>query len=281
MAPETQPPDPSRVRIVSREDLHHIEERFDPKTRKHLYTVFYLFTDDDDECWTGKLERRAENISLAHLESALRRVPDDQIYPAMPVKPLMALIVAPKTPPDDSETGKFHTARPTLVLDDTDDAKLKEQNQQQQQQILLREAIVCQQLVQYPHPNMIRYHGVRTRRGRITGLVFDRHPHSLWEYLQLGLMPDTDKFMSQLESGVARLHRLGLAHNNIKPENVVVSNGGDRAVLVNFGNCLPWGKKLPVLYSGSGGQNLSTKDNDIKGLRQLRSWLENPGDPFR
>lgn len=35
-------------------------------------------------------------------------------------------------------------------------------------------------------------------------------------------MPDIDKFMSQLESGVARLQRLGLAHNNIKLENVVV-----------------------------------------------------------
>src|SRR5690349_4081664 len=90
--------------------------------------------------------------------------------------------------------------------------------------VLLDEIRIMELLEQHPHPNIVRYHGCRVRRGRVTGLVLDRHGTVLDalendEELQTSL--DKDSIMTDIEATVAHLHSLGLAHNDLNPSNVV------------------------------------------------------------
>lgn len=47
--------------------------------------------------------------------------------------------------------------------------------------------------------------------------------------------------MKTIEDGVAHLHSLGLAHNDLKPSNVMVDRHG-KAVLIYFGGSAEFGK---------------------------------------
>ncbi|KAK4666549.1 hypothetical protein QC763_301195 [Podospora pseudopauciseta] len=271
-------------RVPSRNEMniHHITEDLSSAPS----TTFTYFTPDTDECYIGSLPLPSSSLTpslILESSSHLERIPDGLIYPLMPGKPLMALIIAPDSPPEDSETGAYFIRRPNLLNFDTKDKDRAEQ----QQAMLLREAVILQQLAQHGHPNMIRYHGTRTRRGRITGLVFDKHPYTLLEYLAevkekgKGNEIEVESFVRGLESVVSRLHQLGLAHNSIRAENIVVGRGeggeGVRAVLVEFSKCLPFGKKFRTSYDGE--LKVSSKENDRRAVKDFRSWLEGVVDP--
>ena len=53
--------------------------------------------------------------------------------------------------------------------------------------------------------------------------------------------------MKALESAVAHLHQLELAHNDINPSNIMVRDG--LPVLIDFGSCAPYGGRLQSLGS--------------------------------
>ncbi|KAK0736157.1 hypothetical protein B0T21DRAFT_288173 [Apiosordaria backusii] len=278
------PSDTSIRRLPSRNELniHHITEDFSSGPS----TTFTYFTPSTDECYIGTLPLPSSSLTpsvILESSSHLQRIPDDLIYPLMPGKPLMALIIAPDSPPEDSETGAYFIRRPNLL-----NFNLKDKDRAEQQQaMLLREAVILQQLAQHGHENMIRYHGVRTRRGRITGLVFDKHPFTLLEYLaevkERGKKNEieVESFVKGLGSVVRRLHQLGQAHNNIRAENIVVGRGengkGVRAVLVEFSKCLPFGKKFRMSYDGE--LKVSSKEHDVQAVNDFRTWLEGVVDP--
>ncbi|KAK0665208.1 hypothetical protein QBC41DRAFT_283441 [Cercophora samala] len=279
------PPGDNTVRrLPSRNELniHHITEDLSCAPS----TTFTYFTPDTDECYIGTLPLPSSSLTpslILQSSSTLQRIPDNLIYPVMPGKPLMALIIAPDSPPADSETGAYFIRRPNLLNFDPKDKDRAEQ----QQAMLLREAVILQQLAQHGHENMIRYHGTRTRRGRITGLVFDKHPYTLLEYLaevkEKGKENEIEvqSFVKGLESVVSRLHQLGQAHNNIRAENIVVGRGesgkGVRAVLVEFSKCLPFGKKFRTSHDGE--LKVSSKENDLRAVKDFRRWLEGVVDP--
>lgn len=101
---------------------------------------------------------------------------------------------------------------------------------------LLEEAKAMEILSQHSHPNIIHYHGCRVRRGRIVGLVLDRHPNTLTDYLNNKVeIVDKEPFMQALESAIRHLHSLGWAHNDLNPGNVLVNKAG-MPVLVDFGS---------------------------------------------
>jgi serine/threonine protein kinase len=53
------------------------------------------------------------------------------------------------------------------------------------------------------------------------------------------------QFVAQLQSAVGYLHSLGLAHNDINPDNIMVKNG--LPILIDFGSCQVFGKHLQSL----------------------------------
>lgn len=129
-----------------------------------------------------------------------------------------------------------------------------------------------------PHPNIVRYHGVRVRRGRITGLVLDKYEKTLLEHVKADMELDEEKPLEVLELAVAHLHSLGLAHNDINPENVTIGHG-KRPILIDFGSCQPFGKR--VLARGTQGwagvfDGRSGKEHDLYALKKMREWFANP-----
>ncbi|KAL5615722.1 hypothetical protein FOBRF1_004470 [Fusarium oxysporum] len=100
---------------------------------------------------------------------------------------------------------------------------------------------------QTPHPNIVGYYGCRVRRGRITSMVFERLDQTLQQYSSTPEFEKLDKpkFLEALQSAVAYIHSLDLAHNDVNPHNIMVKDG--MPVLIDFGSCQPVGQRLQSL----------------------------------
>lgn len=147
----------------------------------------------------------------------------------------------------------------------------------------LEEAKAMEMLSQHLHPNIIRYHGCRVRHGHITGLVLDRHPNTLTNYLKnkVGSI-DKEAFMQALSSAIYHLHSLGWAHNDLNPSNILVDEK-DMPVLIDFGSARKIGAKLGTSRGTKGWINGDMKDyhtsderHDFFALEKIRIWLNDP-----
>jgi serine/threonine protein kinase len=251
-----------KIRFI--EDLDAVVEARDPITAAVQYTTFYVFT-DDDVVFFGQLPKARTNITTEELTSAMEPVPDYIIFPPVPDE--NELTIAP-----DHAEDEYYIKRPTMSLYELfkDDDFLA--------RILFSEAAIMERIAKHPHPNIVHYHGIRVRRGRITGLVLERHRYTLLEHVKRGLGLEVEEFMQALESAVTSLHSLSLAHNDINPENIMVSP--DRMpVLIDFGSCQPFGKRLMTL--GTEGwvdamDGRSSKQHDLFALNKIREWFKSP-----
>ncbi|KAL3440092.1 kinase-like domain-containing protein [Aspergillus insuetus] len=136
------------------------------------------------------------------------------------------------------------------------------------------------------HSNIIRYHGCRVHRNRITGLAFERLEYNLDQYVsQPGFSTlDKERFFAKLKSAVSHVHSLGLAHNDISPYNIMVretSGAQPEPVLIDFGSCAPFGSP-DLLTFGTPGWceedfDTSEKEHDAYSLRKIEKWLQAAG----
>ena len=88
---------------------------------------------------------------------------------------------------------------------------------------------------------------------------------------------DTAEVLRALESAVDYIHSLGLAHNDINPDNIMVKDG--LPVLIDFGSCQPVGKRLQSLGTPGWYEEIfytSEKKHDTYSLTKLREWLKIP-----
>jgi hypothetical protein len=87
------------------------------------------------------------------------------------------------------------------------------------------------------HENVVRVYDVG---------VVDTRPYFVMEYLtgkplsqriSLGALPVTlaARLMLQLSSGVDAMHRIGMVHRDIKPDNILLSSNSQRCHLLDFG----------------------------------------------
>jgi hypothetical protein len=106
-----------------------------------------------------------------------------------------------------------------------------------------------EQLARFPpHPNLVRYHGCRVRKGRVTAALLGRVPgNNLWDHLQDGKTVDKEPFLAALASAVDYLHNVvGLVHNDLHPGNIMVSPDGV-PTLIDMGAALPVGDEMHVM----------------------------------
>jgi serine/threonine protein kinase len=134
-------------------------------------------------------------------------------------------------------------------------------------------------LKSHPHPNIIRYHGCVVNRGRITGIMLDRYPDTIYQRLKLGKRDvNVDECFKAISSAVSHLHSLGYAHNDICPMNIMIDEN-DIPFLIDFGSCQPFGRELMTggtLGWMEGFFETSEASHDEYSLRKLKSWLADP-----
>jgi hypothetical protein len=164
--------------------------------------------DDDDVFYFGQLSVSKLKITPEQFTAALERIPDQDIFPELPSDARLTIA------PDELDPDVFYIKRPKLGAYEE---HKKDHTLSTIPTILLDEIHALQIASEQPHPGIIRYHGCRARRGRITGIVLDKHPYNLKEYIKeaIGEIGDKEAFMSALESAVRHLHSLGLAHNGM------------------------------------------------------------------
>jgi serine/threonine protein kinase len=169
---------------------------------------------------------------------------------------------------------------------------------------MLQEALLMEQVSKRPHPYIVRYHGCRVHRGRITGIALGKLGRTLDEcayhcgdvdedsddptpgikFEQL----DKEAFLAGVESAVRFLHSLGLARNDITPYNIMLREADDGSclpVLIDFDSCAPFGDRLTT--AGTPGfideedkeRNISHKRHDEFGLKRLREWWDEEHNP--
>ncbi|CAK7223123.1 hypothetical protein SCUCBS95973_005071 [Sporothrix curviconia] len=151
----------------------------------------------------------------------------------------------------------------------------------------------------HPHPNFVRYLGCRVIevpgdtatedvpghagqkrkrvQKRITGIVLEKAQYCMRDY-----DPDDDNwsrildpaiFLKRLEAAVFYLHSVGLAHNDLKPGNVMVRADG-QPVLIDFESCAPSHTELNTDGTPNWSMRIlsymSSFENDLYALRLFR-----------
>ena len=167
-------------------------------------------------------------LTLETINKSLERVPDEDVYPMAP---------SHMTSVTKADSSSFFKG-PMLTF------YVELGGSGQIAKALLQEAEVLELLQRKPHSNVIGYHGCQVHQGRIVGLLLERHPCTLAERLRNGGHDlDLDLGFEGIKSGVRHLHSLRLAHNDIKPSNIMVSE--DNTWIVNdLGSCRPVGESL-------------------------------------
>ncbi|KAJ6553832.1 hypothetical protein B0H10DRAFT_1239729 [Mycena sp. CBHHK59/15] len=123
---------------------------------------------------------------------------------------------------------------------------------------MLHEAQVCEALMKSKHPNICEYFGyLRSEDGRMEGLRFKRHGKSLLDSVRDKEELDTAVVIKGISEGLKHLHSLHYAHNDVKPDNVVLdAQAGTPG----------WSKEADVSEPG----------NDFYGLEKIVQWLQTP-----
>src|SRR5579871_135103 len=208
--------------VDSVRDLHPLCEVFSSENgqRVFLRSTFALVT-SDYHVYFGQAPIRKKALSPKDIKKSLKYVPDEEVYPEAP-----SHITTVSIPVN----GNVYIKGPKLTIyDDVEGTRLLSK-------LLLQEAETLELVSRNQHPNLIRYHGCIVERGRIVGLVLDRHLTTLENRLEDGTKSfDTKLCMNCITSAVEHLHAFGLAHNDLTPMNIMVDEC-DAPIIVDFGS---------------------------------------------
>ncbi|PVH99864.1 hypothetical protein DM02DRAFT_672343 [Periconia macrospinosa] len=165
-------------------------------------------------------------------------------------------------------------------------------------QLLRREIEMMEKLSKFPHPNIVEYRGVLTDPalgGRyVTDIVYKRYDCDLMElYLdKASRTPENARFiLDGVTEGVRHLHLLGIAHHDLRPDNIFVKyevqdSGVKKAtevVIGDFDAAMGFGSRDSFLKHAPAGiwwNKALFRDGDVvdgapdlHSLRMLEEWL--------
>ena len=217
----------------------------------------------DGSAYVGKVLSPPDEVDEADILACLEPVPTECIHP--------------KFQEGFSSVPDFHSAKhylkaPSFTYDDCRPGKTYVAD------CVLKEVSVLERLKLHPHPNIVSYLGCVVKDGRITHVCLEKYSSSLVGQSEHGLdEAQRERIFGRIKAGIAHLHSLGLAHNDINPENICIDADGE-PVIIDFDACLPFGEKLikgiGAACSSGEGHPTSNKDNDlIYGLNAIRDFL--------
>ncbi|KAL3460013.1 kinase-like domain-containing protein [Aspergillus heterothallicus] len=253
-----------------------------------LKSTSFFYITETDEVYFGRTEKSKREVTIPEIIAALRRVPDQDIYARVP--PSSA--DGSNNNESSSGSGSDLTLAPETLTEDECLIYVKRPGLQWYEDMIgteycpkavLDETMIMEAISKTPHPNIVRYYGCRVRRGYITSIVLERLDKTLEQYVSTPAFETLDKgrFFEQLTSAVKYLHSLGLAHNDLNPQNIMVRGEGEGAapVLIDFDSCQPFGKRLQSLGTEGWFEKpffTSEKEHDVYSLRKIEGWLRNP-----
>ncbi|KAH0101742.1 hypothetical protein KCU96_g2841, partial [Aureobasidium melanogenum] len=149
----------------------------------------------------------------------------------------------------------------------------------------------CEILHQHPHVNIARYLGCLKEGGKVAALCFSKYKETLMDKLNPEGLSKVDfintaaearsaasqRYLPRIEQAVRHIHELGLAHNDINPENIMIDSE-DNPVLIDFDSCVEQGSSLSGIKRTLGWYDesieVSRPENDWRALKEIRTWLE-------
>ncbi|KAJ5933875.1 hypothetical protein N7454_006204 [Penicillium verhagenii] len=222
-----------------------------------------------ETAYHGMIATRHKDLGKEPPLNLLRPIPREDIYP--------------RFSSHLTRSPGLYTRKPNLSLYSPDDGQMIAD-------LLLHEAEIYEILRKHPHPGLGQSLGcVVSDDGRITGLA-------LVKYNGLSLLEranDPESFGEEqrnrciegLKAAVQHLHDLGLAHNDIDPMNVMLTDGG-APILLDFATCHPigtglikggevgrWESGIPVSTYES-----SSADCDNAAIEYISAWLKRKYD---
>lgn len=239
---------------------------------KFKCTMFLLVDQDEHTAWLGSIDIPRKHVSVEQATSCLRHVPENEIYP--PVTPEIQGHAV------DASSGGYNYAlagdtwlkRPMIAVHNQTAGTTRIADE------LLEEIAVYQLLLKNPHPNLAEFRGCLLKDGRIVGILLKRYALTLSTRVEVHAQPrfDAALFLQHIHAGVAHLHGLGLAHNDLNPENIMMDEQ-DRPVIIDMGSAKRFGEHMsqggtPDWNDGFG--EVSSRGNDEIGLEKIREWLE-------
>ncbi|KAF2676044.1 hypothetical protein K458DRAFT_380584 [Lentithecium fluviatile CBS 122367] len=225
-----------RANIRTKRDLTLLSEVEDYATGAFIRSKFNCI-DDENVAWFGQAHFGKYDLIVDDLNRLLLPVPNEKIY-------LLQTASIPVT---------------ELIP-----------------RMLLEEAEILQFLKQHLHPNIIKFHGCTINRGRFAGIALERHNVILqYRHEDVPQALDIDAFMRGIRAGVAHLHSLGFAHNDLNPTNIALG-GNENPILLDFGSCRKFGEDL--LSGGTFGwvvedYSTSARRHDESAMDKIEAWL--------
>lgn len=250
----------------SLQDLTIIES-WDPGANTPKYVTFYFIT-DEEEVYFGQSFKKKKDIKIEEYASLLKRIPDEEIFPEIPSDTHVK--IAPEHLKDSA-----YIKRPGLNGYES----MKGTNYITKN--VLDETLIMERLSENPHPNIIPYFGCRVKRNRITAILLQKYESTLrqcsWtpEFEAL----DQETIYNGVKSAIEYLHSLGLAHNDISPDNIMLSKD-NAPIVIDLGSSAPFGAHIE-----SGGTTgwydeellfRSSEKHDLFALDRLREWMKKP-----
>ncbi|KAG6043558.1 hypothetical protein E4U39_004385 [Claviceps sp. Clav50 group G5] len=142
--------------------------------------------------------------------------------------------------------------------------------------LVLHEIEAYELLRQHPHPNIAQYRGCVVSDGRITGLCFANYTMTLQQRMEVSTPFDKELCLEGIKRGVRHLHSLGIVHNDIKPNNIMLDEM-DRPIIIDLDSWQQDGKELGSKKGTADwsieGAKYALFENDIFGLSKIKEFL--------
>ncbi|KAK0718023.1 kinase-like domain-containing protein [Lasiosphaeria miniovina] len=266
-----------------------------------LNCIYYRWVLSDakgeDELYYAIIPGSGSDHTVEQIDTALERMLDERIFFPIPIPwyHYQTPVTIAATPEAEPEDGIF-LKRPWLAEIELHKISNIPHNIAC---FLAAEVRMLERLSRFPpHPNIVRYHGCRARRGRVTGIQLGRVEGSnLFDHVRSGRAVDKAPFLAALASAVDHLHRVvGIAHKDLHPLNVMVSPDGRTPTIVDFGSAdvlgaelrhnrhyTIWGEDsldldVKTLFDGLDGNPTSRRSRDLACLKRLAAWIDDPVD---
>jgi serine/threonine protein kinase len=259
------------------QDFTSIVEHFDVDEKGEetsKCTKFVLVDKHTHAAWTGTLQMPKREITLEKARACLRRISDAVIYPAVTDDLVSSTLAASKY--ESLSTRRVWLKRPNITIYDQVEGAPTNVIADE----LMKEIRSYQLLQQHPHANIAEFLGCLEKDGRIVGILLKRYQATLSIRMTGYNQPtlDISSCIEGIVAGMEHLHSLGLAHNDLNPENIMFEenlNLRDRPTIVDMGSCSKFGEELNQRGTpgwNEGFESVSSKKNDSIGMSKVKEW---------